>query len=114
MVETAKKKFHGEERYNCAQAVLSAFRDKYAVSEDCIKSHRTSGGGRAEGGTCGALYAALMLVENNPEKAEKLCRRFEQKAGHTKCRELKRLGFPCRECVGLAAELLAELEQKCA
>ena len=43
-----------------------------------------------------------------PESAARLRAGFAARAGATRCRPLKRgLRFPCTDCVGLAAELLA-------
>lgn len=62
---TARKLFHGKERYNCAQAILAAYKEKLNVACDVITEYKSYGGGRAEGGLCGALYAGLFLLNLN-------------------------------------------------
>ncbi|MBO5959262.1 MAG: hypothetical protein J6Q65_03980, partial [Lentisphaeria bacterium] len=64
------------------------------------------GGGRAEGGRCGALHAALLLVPE--EKRRELAERFRAEAGSELCREIKATGFPCVKCVEIAARLAEE------
>jgi hypothetical protein len=97
----ASEFFHGKEGYNCAQAVLRAKQEEYGISQEMIDDHVKYGGGRAEGGVCGALYAAKKLT---PKPIEE---KFEEKAGSTKCREIKAQGkFSCVECVDLAGEIL--------
>lgn len=100
-VRKAKELFHGEEKYNCAQAVLAAF----DASEEHIADAKKCGGGRAPEGLCGALHSFRILAgeEAFAEHADE----FREKAGGLTCREVRPLGkLSCRECVGLAAELL--------
>ena len=61
--------FHKEDSYNCAQAVLKYFQKEYTVSQEIIDSYSAYGGGRAEDGLCGALYAAKFLLDD-PRKTE--------------------------------------------
>lgn len=99
------KKYHEEHRGNCAQSVA------YACSpsdekELLISRLKECGGGRAEGGLCGALYALKILDEENFDKMLPL---FEEKIGHTLCREIrpKKLA-PCNRCVEIACELFTQ------
>ena len=98
--------FHrAPENLNCAQAVLAAYQAVSGRKVAPVDDYRLFGGGRAPGGECGALYAACQAA---PGEAEALRAGFSARAGSTQCRPLKReLRFPCTECVGLAAELLA-------
>ena len=86
--------------HNCAQAVAygagrSDLNDKLAVC----------GGGKAPGGMCGALYAALLLAP--PQMHESIKNEFIAKAGFATCREIKTVSkYPCVECVALASELI--------
>ena len=64
------------ERYNCAQAIALAFQDVYDVPEALVKEWKSCGKGKVENGICGALFAAMELVES-PEKAQQLAERFE-------------------------------------
>ena len=104
--EKAVGHFHGPDGYNCAQAVLKAFEEHLGVTEDQISAHAKLGGGRAEDGLCGALFAAKLLVESSGQ-AEELAERFTQKAGSQRCREIRKLkNLTCAQCVHNAAELV--------
>ena len=100
MIERAKNLFHGEEKYNCAQAVLAAF----DVHEDKIAEAKAHGGGRAPEGLCGAFHAAKALV--GEECFAGMTAKMAEAAGGLSCQEIRPLGqLSCRDCVGLAAEL---------
>ena len=100
--------FHKEDAYNCAQAVLKYFQPGYPVSQEMIDSYSAYGGGRAEDGLCGALYAAKTLL-NDPKKTELLKKEFLKKSGSVKCREImKHKKLPCADCVDLAAQIVNE------
>ncbi|MGE4286739.1 MAG: C-GCAxxG-C-C family (seleno)protein [Phycisphaerae bacterium] len=103
MVDKAQKLYHGEEHYNCAQAVLAAFKERYDVPQEMIDSFSAFGGGRAEGNTCGALHAAMELAK---ERGVEIEQDFVREAGSAKCREIRMAKFPCVECVKLAARIL--------
>ena len=91
---TAVPKLH-----NCAQAVAAG-----AGREDLVESFAVCGGGKAPGGLCGALHAALALAPESEHENIKAC--FAEKAGALTCREIKSgTLFPCSECVRVAAEL---------
>jgi hypothetical protein len=98
--------FHrAPENLNCAQAVSAAHQAVTGRQGSAVADFQLLGGGRAPDGECGALYAACHLA---PEAAARLRTGFAARAGATGCRPLKReRRFPCTECVGLAAELLA-------
>lgn len=92
-------------RVNCAQAVaegLGAMALSPALS--------ACGGGRAEGGRCGALHAALLLVP--VDKKEELAAAFRSETGSERCREIKLSGFPCVKCVEIAARLAEQALKK--
>jgi len=92
------------ENLNCAQVVLDAWQRATRLDVAMVEEYRAFGGGRAPEGECGALYAACQAV---PATAASMRTAFAQKAGSGHCLTLKReLRFPCKECVGLAAELL--------
>lgn len=92
---------------NCAQSILAGFSDICAVPDAEIDAARAAGGGRAEGGLCGALHAALKLAGKNETK-ETLQRQFVANAGSEHCREIRRLKkLSCEGCVELAAKVLA-------
>ena len=109
VAEKAAEYFTGSPRYNCAQAVLKAFQELHNVPEEQVAEFRRMGGGRAEGGLCGALYAARVLCQD-PEGLAELEARFEREAGSTQCREIRKLKrLKCADCVRLAAGTLNEL-----
>ncbi len=85
---------------NCAQAVCHGVQ-----RDDLIASMSDCGGGRVEGGTCGALYAATVIA--GAEGAELIRERFATLHGETTCRALKQgQRVSCQQCVGTAAQLL--------
>lgn len=92
---TAVPKLH-----NCAQAIVAA-----AGREDLVAEFAAFGGGRAEGGLCGALYGALAVVSECDKEALK--RDFAQLAGSETCRELKMSQkLSCLEAVRIAGRLV--------
>ena len=98
--------FHGPERYNCSQAVLKAYQDEYSISESHIEGYKMYGGGRAEQGLCGALYAVINLAEDKALQ-ERIKIQFCDLTGSQLCKEIRRDGtIDCRQCVECAARLL--------
>lgn len=97
-------------KQNCAQSVYTGFSQLLDVSPAAIDAARTLGGGRAEEGRCGALYAALDLSRQE-ETRDVLISRFEEQAGSQQCREIKaKKLLHCDQCVELAATLLERHE----
>lgn len=97
--------FHkAPENLNCAQAVLKGFQEKLNISEQEIEDYRAWGGGRAEGGVCGALFAAERLLR----QAEKpsIVDEFTTRVGNIYCKDIKKNKFPCVGCVRIADELV--------
>lgn len=108
MPVTKAMKAYTQEKLNCAQSVLRGFQEHLKLDEDQIVDARQWGGGRAENGCCGALYAAGLLIREKEAK-DSIHRRFVATAGSDRCREIRQLGrLSCGECVELAAGLLAE------
>ena len=104
----AKQYFRGEEGYNCAQAVAKGLEDFCAIDERLLERFADCGCGQAEGGVCGALFAAKQLLGQS-ERAEEAERHFCVAAGAATCRQIKKLKrVSCHECVGLAARLAHE------
>ncbi|WP_025842651.1 C-GCAxxG-C-C family (seleno)protein [Porphyromonas gingivicanis] len=101
--------FHaGPNNWNCAQSIVKSFQAESNMSDEDIElTYRSKGGGRAEGGLCGAVYAAKqMLGEDSPE-AQALQEEFRQQWGALTCKELKaEKRVPCTDTVGLADQLL--------
>jgi len=97
--------FHSSpENLNCAQAVLKGFQTEFSITDQEIDDFRACGGGRAENGVCGALFAAESLLR----QAGKLSveEEFSAKAGDIHCLNIKKSKFLCTECVALADELV--------
>ena len=105
--EQAKAYFHGTEGFNCAQAVFKTFQNEFGVTDAHITANKKNGGGRVQNNICGALFAAKELL---PNQADKITELFNERAQFPTCREIKKLSqYPCRECVGLAAEIVERL-----
>lgn len=85
---------------NCAQSVLKGFQQEFEIGEDELMDFKAFGGGRAENGVCGALYAANRLTGSlqNDE--------FELALGSVYCRQLKKNKMACEHCVALADKLV--------
>lgn len=109
--EEALEHFHcAGANYNCAQAILKTFQREHDIHDELIEEFRKFGGGKAKDNLCGALFAALELSKQHPEKQELIKHEFAKIAGSTKCKEiLKSKNFACKECVKLAAQLLEQL-----
>ena len=93
-------------KHNCAQAVACG------LGADGLYDDLSScGGGRAPGGMCGALYAAMQMV---PEAERlRLQEEFAAALGAVDCAALKQqLNVPCVECVRIAAEAAERLMEK--
>ncbi|WP_185957550.1 C-GCAxxG-C-C family (seleno)protein [Saccharicrinis carchari] len=102
----AEQLFHGAEGYNCAQAILKTFQKEFEVDEQAIVAAARNGGGRAEGGLCGALYAAHQLLGDNPLQ-QKIDMDFIAKGSSVRCREIRtERRLSCKQCVSLAAQNL--------
>lgn len=90
------------EKFNCAQAVFSAFATQHGLDgKAALRIGAAFGGGIARGGeTCGAVTGGLMALglahsTAEPEDKERMyslgqefMRRFEEKHGTIRCREL--------------------------
>jgi hypothetical protein len=92
------------QRLNCAQAVFAAFGDH---GEGALERYSGLGGGRAEGGVCGALYAAKALVRE-PAAQARVERAFVAAAGSPSCRDIRALKqLSCHDCVATACRLVS-------
>lgn len=101
-------KAYKEEKINCAQSVLRGFQESFQVPEETIAEAKKWGGGRADGGLCGALHSACQLAADDCTR-QALHERFLASAGSDRCREIRKLGrLSCGECVALAATVLQE------
>ena len=134
MLREKAEKYYLEGNYNCAEAVLRAANEVYALAldEDALRLAGGFGGGMGAGETCGALSGAVMALSallikdrahTTPDFREACAAyvaRFGAEFGSLACREIKprcaREGYRCLEAVLRAASLLedfvAELPQK--
>ncbi len=92
------------ENLNCAQAVLKGFQKEFQITDQEIEDYRAWGGGRAEGGMCGALYSAERLLRQAVK--ESAIEEFRQITGSILCSDIKEKKFTCLELVRIADELL--------
>lgn len=105
-IDKAKELFHGKEGYNCAQAILAAFKDKYNIDQEIIDAHKKYGGGRAEDNTCGAIYALKEIIKDEKEYLD-LRNDFAKIAGSHQCKPIRKSkSLSCKECVVEVAKIL--------
>lgn len=100
-LQLAEDLFHKPPKnYNCSQSVAVI-----AGEVELAETLQPFGGGRAEGGICGALYTALRLT---PEKNhEALKTEFGELVGDLTCREIKtKAKTSCKKCVAAGAMLV--------
>ncbi len=105
----AAQYFHGKEGFNCCQAVLKAYANHSNMTDEFIETNfRKFGGGRAPEGLCGAVYAAEVILGDNPESMQELLNEFKQQASSSDCRSIRKANkLSCRDCVELVGQLLA-------
>jgi len=111
----AKNNYTGQggcQRMNCAQSVISAFKDDFNIGDDLVEAFQNYGGGRAPNGLCGALYAVkyIMNKQEDKENIAELEEYFLEHAGALECsniRGLKKLS--CVGCVEKSSEFLEKL-----
>ncbi|MFA5093108.1 MAG: C-GCAxxG-C-C family (seleno)protein [Candidatus Omnitrophota bacterium] len=110
LIKKAQDNFLGKSglRYNCAQAVVKACADLFELPVDILESHAGSGRGNAPKGYCGALYAALHILDlKSPDKVGECEQIFLKHFGALTCKEIKTdRKNSCLLCVSKAAEFL--------
>jgi len=89
---------------NCAQAILKGFQKEFNISDTEIEDYKAWGGGRAEGGMCGALFAAEGLLRQIVK--DSIIQKFIQSTGSPLCLDLRNSQFTCVECIRIADELV--------
>jgi len=89
---------------NCAQAVLKGFQNEFSISDAEIEEYRAWGGGRAEGGVCGAVFSAERILRQAGK--ESIIEEFRQMTGSFLCSDIKEKKFTCLELVRMADELI--------
>lgn len=97
-------------KWNCAQAIFKAYQFYTQLTDEQIEElYRSKGGGRAEKGLCGALYAATIILGENTQEAQQIVDEFNAKLGNYTCKALKvELKIPCNLTVAVADKLLEE------
>jgi len=96
--------------HNCAQAVANKWCNLYPTPSTILEELSMSGSGRAEGGVCGALYAAQKAL---PQQAKEITAEFEKRVGGITCRDIKmQAKTPCPRCVDIADTIIEEFSQK--
>ena len=104
-------------RYNCAQAVLYAFKDDVdsgklktdGTFDELVEKTMRYGGGNGPKGYCGSLLSAIML---KPDMEDAFIAEFDKEATSHFCREIKAAAkYKCEDCVKLGAKLVAESMQ---
>ena len=98
--------FMKTDKLNCAQSVLKYFEKYRPIDVETMKRFAKCGGGNADGGVCGALYAAIHLADK-PATIIKLKQEFNGKAGCITCKGIKQKKImSCNSCVDLAVDIL--------
>lgn len=98
----------GGKRMNCAQAVASAFKDRYNLTEEMVDGFGACGGGNAPEGLCGAFYAVRSILDkHDKDRLPELEQYFSEHAGALHCSHIKGLKrISCVGCVEKGAEFL--------
>ncbi len=100
-----------EEKMSCGQSVFKGFQKCLNITEEEITDAKAFGGGRAEGGVCGALYCAKLLCETEEEKKQ-MTEEFVAKTKFERCKDIKKnKTAACSECVEYASEILTKIKK---
>lgn len=126
-IQEKAKEYFLQSKYNCCQAVISAYCDEYKIDDSLIFA-MTEGFGLGMGGlkdTCGAvtgMFMAISLHNSAGDKAEprkskmqtyedirEAAKYFTEQCGSIYCRDLKAIVdgkqvVSCDECVAIAAD----------
>ena len=101
----------GHKKLNCGQALVTAFQDKFLLSEVIVTQFAGYGSGKAPEGYCGAFYAAkIILSESHPDKLKECEDMFLSQAGSTKCKNIRASHkMSCGDCVERVAQYLEKI-----
>jgi hypothetical protein len=96
--------------YNCAQSILKGFQDEFLIQQSEIEAYKANGGGKAEGGICGAVFAAnrLLAQAGKPSISDE----FKNVAGSIYCKDIRGVKLSCKDLVRIADDLLTESMKK--
>jgi hypothetical protein len=101
--------YRGTEGYNCAQAISKMFQAQLNLDDHQIADLGACGGGNAEDGICGALYAIKQLAGDH-RNIKSVIQRFEQEVGSIYCDEILVLGrLSCAGCIYTACRILQDI-----
>lgn len=113
--ELAKKLY--QEGYNCAQAVVLAFKDEMGISENDAKRLIVGFGGGfgRQGLVCGAVSGMTMVIGAVNGGSDKLacyaivvkaCEEVKERLGSLDCKDIKAQNkVPCAEVCQIVAEI---------
>jgi len=112
----AKNNYTGQggcQRMNCAQSVISAFKENFNIEDDVVETFNNYGGGRAPDGLCGALFAVKYIINKHQdkEKVAELEEYFLEHAGALECKNIR--GLKKLSCVGCVEKSSEFLEKSC-
>ena len=83
---------------------MKGFQKEFNISDTEIEEYCVCGGGRADGGMCGAFFAAERLLRQIGK--ESIIEEFSQKTGSLLCSDIKEKLFTCTEYVNIADVLV--------
>lgn len=110
MKNKAKDYYLGKngKKLNCAQSVSRSYTEVCSFYHKELENHADCGAGQAPEGYCGALYAALHILELEGKDKKKECEGFFlSHAGALTCKEIRKLKkLSCLGCVEKAVEFL--------
>ncbi|MFH1386890.1 MAG: C-GCAxxG-C-C family (seleno)protein [bacterium] len=100
-----------EGRFNCAQAIIKAFQEKFQLDDKLVKLFSSHGGGNAPGNVCGAYFAACHIIkQHHPNKLTDFQTFFLSHAGSVKCQEIRgQKKLSCLGCIEKSAEYVNKL-----
>lgn len=89
--------------YNCAQAVLKAFEDRFDfINDKLVKEFKAFGVGKAPDSICGTLFAALHILKELKmfDTVSDFEQEFYRLAGSLYCSNIRTKGFAfCSYCL---------------
>jgi hypothetical protein len=106
------RNYHANHLGNCAQSVGAAWANAHGKDPgELFQRFASCGAGRAEGGLCGAIYAAITL---HPDNQKYILDSFKKATGgFVTCKEIRAAKtIRCNDCVGTAAGIIETLERE--
>jgi len=102
---------NGARRMNCAQAVVAAFETERFFSEEEFQEFAICSNGKAPQGYCGAVYAAIKVLEKIDTIAKmQFMDDFSEYAGSLSCKVIRsKKKITCPQCVERSAVFIETL-----